>query len=426
MLFEPKLNATEIPRIMKAVARIAPFGYWKKRIAALEQETQQNPLLINYFDQEFRIERSYGAAHQYHRVTGRYPDISDDNYELFSFLAMLEQVHERLTEKGQSRLSGSIRDGLRDKKGLSPLATELRTASQLMAQGFDVQFTDLEDIARFDFLISKGEIAIEIDCKAVSGDIGRQIHGWRLRWLANELMPVLQELVDLGEGHLVEILLQGNLHGDIQYERSLARQIGVALRRNNGSTSKEGFSISFYLFDINDSPFATSSRIADDFIRNFVLKKFNLQNVNAVTRYSPGLGAVILVIRSEKPDHVVEGIYRQLRDSANRQFSTRRPAVLCVQLRDMTATQLHNLHKESINGLREIATRLFHGDNRSHLAGLSFVATSGTMSMSRSISDGMLHTSHQDIGAAYTFGNPGNPSAKVIGAMFGGAGGSGG
>lgn len=424
MLFAPTLNAAEIPRLMKDIVKFAPYGLWKKRINWLECQIGQNPLLTDFFDREFLIERSYDVVHRYHQIRRQYPDISNKNYELFSFLATASLVYERLTAKGQSRLRGMIRDGLRDRKGLSPLATELRTASQIMAQGFDVQFTDLEDIDRFDFLVSKGKIAIEIDCKAASGDVGRQIHGWRFRWLANELMPILQELVDLGGGRLVEVLLKGNLHGDIEYERGLARYIGNALAKNGESSRNEGFRISVIPFDIKDSPFEIGSRIPDDVIRNFVLEKFNLENVNSVTRYSPRRGAAILVIRSEKPDHVVEGIYRQLRDSANRQFSTQRPAVLCIQLRDITAAQLHNLHKEPSNGLGEIAARLFHGDNRSHLAGLSFVATAGTMSMSRSISDGMLHTSHRDIGAAYTFRNPTNRSADVVAAMFGDGGGS--
>jgi len=425
MLFEPKLNEAEIPRLMQGIAKFAPYGLWKKRIKWLEEKIQQNPLLTDYFDREFLIERSYDVAHCYHEVTGRYPDVSEKNYELYSFLATALLVYERLTEKGQYRLRGSIRGGLRDRKGLSPFVTELRTASQLMTQGFDVKFTDLEGIDRFDFLVSKGGLIIEIDCKAPSGDVGRQIHGWRFRSLANELIPALQNFVNLGGGHLVEVLLQGNLHGDVQYERRLAGQIAGALRGSNGSISIDGFRVSLASFEISDSPFRANSGISDNLLRDFLLARFNLENANAVSRFSPGRGAAILVIRSEKSDHVVDGIYRQLRDSANSQFSAHRPAALCVQLRDMTATQLRNLAKEPINGLAGIATRLFSGDSRGHLAGVSFVATSGSMTMSRSISDGMMHTSHRDIGTAYTFRNPTNPSADVMGAMFGDIGGSG-
>jgi hypothetical protein len=424
MLFETKLNSAEIPQLMQDIAKIAPHSLWRRRIEAFESEQKKNPLLEVYFNHEFVIERSYGAVCRYHKATGRYPDIDERNYDLFSFLATVKLVHERLTAKGQVRLRGSVRDGLGDKKGLSPFATELRTAVQLMLNGFDVQFTDLEGIDRFDFLVSKGDIAAEVDCKAPSGDVGRQIHGWRFRELANELTPVLRELVDDGGGHLVKLVLPGNLHGDVQFERDLAKQAATAARRRGGVVSNAAFCLTFFPFEVATSPFETNLRVSNEDLAIFLSQYFGLQNVNTVCRSSPGKGAAILVIQSEKPDRVVDGIYRQLRGSAYNQFSGSRPAVLCVQLRDMNAAQLHHVAEEPRNGLAAIATKLFDHDARKHIAGVSFVATSGTLTTSRSISNAMLRTSRQDVGAAYVFRNAANPSSSVMGAMFGNAGGS--
>ena len=52
----------------------------------------------------------------------------------------------------------------------------------------------------------------------------------------------------------------------------------------------------------------------------FVERAFNLKNVNAVCFWRPHLGAALLVIESKKTDRVVEGIYRQLKDSVSSQF----------------------------------------------------------------------------------------------------------
>jgi hypothetical protein len=423
MLFETKLNAAEIPRLMQDIASIAPYSLWKKRLDVLEVEQNKNPLLQAYFNHEFYIERSYDAVHRYHKTTGRYPEIDEQNYELFSFLATLKLVYERLTAKGQARIRGSVRDGLGDKKGISPFAAELRTAVQLMLNGFDVQFTDLEGIDRFDFLVAKGDIAVEIDCKAPSGDVGRQIHGWRFRELANQLTPVLQELVDEGRGHLVKVLLPGNLYGDVKLERALTERIAAAARSRVGVTSVADFSLTILPFELARTPFEIKPRVSEEDLAAFLSQRFTLHNVNAVYRASTGKGVAILVIQSARPDRVVEGIYRQLRESANFQFSGSRPAVLCVQLRAMNAAQLQNVAEEPRNGLAAIATRLFGRDTRRHLAGISFVATAGQLTISRSISEGMLHTGHQDVGAAYVFRNPANPSASLMGVMFGNAGG---
>lgn len=425
MRFEPKLDVVEIPAIMRRISKIAPHGYWAKRLRSLDQEEKKNSLLSDYFDQELPIERSYGIIHRYHRITGQYPDIDDRNYVLYTFLTTLALVYEGLTEKGQSRLCGMVRDGLQDKKGLSSLATELRTAAHLMERGFDVQFSDLENAARFDFLVSRRDWKIEIDCKAASGDVGRQIHGRRFRSLANELMPVLHELVEARGGHLLKILLHGGLHGDIEFERSLSEEVGRTLKNGSTEASTKEFSLSLTSFQLNDSPFTTSPRVPQAEVAGFLSRRFGLENVNSASRWSPGRGAAILVVQSEKPDRVLDGIYRQLKDSASKQFSRARPAVLCVQLRDITEGQLRNIKAEPNNGLRGVAARLFSGDDRDHLAGVSFLATAGVTTESGYISDGMMHTTLQDVGAAFFFRNPKNSSGDAMSALFGGRGDSG-
>lgn len=114
--------------------------------------------------------------------------------------------------KGQGRLEASVRDGLRDNKGLAPLGAELRTAGHLMARGYDVDFTDLENRARYDLLVSGGGLEIEVDCKAPSGDVDRHIHKRRFRSVDDKFLPMVRELVRDGGGTLLRIIIPGNLH----------------------------------------------------------------------------------------------------------------------------------------------------------------------------------------------------------------------
>jgi hypothetical protein len=53
-----------------------------------------------------------------------------------------------------------------------------------------------------------------------------------------------------------------------------------------------------------------------------------------------------------------------------------------VRLREINASQLVNLANDKTNGLAMIATRLLRADNRSHLAGISYISPSGTLSVS--------------------------------------------
>ena len=213
------------------MTRIVPHGWWKRRFDALIAQEQNNPLLTPYFEAELAIERAYGRIHKYRSHTGRYPDVDIQSYEFFSFVASLVLVHQRLTTKGQQRLKMNVRDGLQDSKGLAPLATELRTATHLMQQGYNVEFTDFEGTAQFDLLATRQDLEIEVDCKAPSGDVGRKIHGARFRALAGKLEPALKNIVDSGRYYLVVVTIPKNLHGDRSYERRLVEEISYSLQR---------------------------------------------------------------------------------------------------------------------------------------------------------------------------------------------------
>jgi hypothetical protein len=420
MLFDQKLDVNAVPALMNYVFRIAPYGLWAKRFSILHEQEKRNPLLSEYFDDEFPLERIFEAVQRYHKVTGRYPGVDEVNYELFSFLALVKLVHERLSETGRSRLQSSVRDGLQDDKGLGPLATELRTSSQLMGQGFEVEFTDLDGRERYDLLASNGKLEIEIDCKAPSGDVGRCIHKWRFRAFANDLMPSLRELAECGEGHLVHVTIPGNLHGDREFERKVVEEtVRVVQGKIRGEDEDPSTTVSLRTFEVADSPFKGKGPVPLDIVSEFLKNRFGLENVNAICDWRPGRGAVIVSMQSIKKDHVVDGIYRQLKGSAEKQISARRPAMLCVQLRAVTGPQLRELAKEPVNGLAAIATRLFSGDKRGHLACISFVSPSGTLTRTRSIiAGGVLRTSHQDIGAAYVFANPRHPLGLDVDGVF--------
>ena len=410
----------QIPDLMAQVARIAPYGWWKRRLATLNLQLDKNPLLGAYFDTEFSIERNYEKIHDYHRRTGRYPDITPENYDTFSFLASLTLVHRGLTPKAQQRLQTNIRDGLQEQKGLGPLATELRTATHLMQQGYDIQFTDFEGVARFDLLATRDQLEIEVDCKAPSGDVGRKVHGDRFRALAGGLKPALDKIVDSQRNYLVTVTVPTNLHGDRTYEESLIREVENAIQGMTPiSTSAHIADISIEEFQATDSPFARPGTVTEEALAAFLKEKFRLENVHAVFSWNHRKGAAILVVRSACADRVVDGIYRQLKSSAESQFSGQRPAMLCVQLRAVSALQLRNIADGSPNGLALIATRLFSGNHRSHLAAVSFVAYEGALTTTQFEFGDLRRTSYQDRGAAYFFGNPNNPSGDQIGAAFG-------
>lgn len=409
MRLEQSMHEHDIPAVMKAVFRVAPYKLWKRRWKEWAEQEKANPFLTDYFNAQFRIERSFEVTYDYYLSRHKVPRLDPLGYELFSFLALLVGLHARLSAQGQARLAGSIRDALQNTTGLVPVEVELRVAAHLMQSGFDVEFTDLEGRERFDLLATKPGLEIEIDCKSVSGDIGRSIHARRFREFAGHLLPPIQNLMRNGAGSLVHIAIRENLQGDT---RGLATEANLAISDALAhglpiERAQAHGKVSISPFDLARSPFGQKRAVSETDLSVFLTKKLGIrENLNSVTHYVPGSGAVIMVMESEKPDRVVDGIYRQLKGSAGRQFSGKRPAVLCVRLRDISARQLVNLANDRTNGLALIGTRLLRADTRSHLAGISYISPSGTLSRSAA-------NAVQDRGTAYYFPNPKNPSEAV-------------
>ena len=71
-------------------------------------------------------------------------------------------------------MRGYLMDGLQSEVGLAAFAHELAVAAHLSRAGFDVEFTDIEDRARFDLLAQKEDIRLEVDCKTASCDVGAE------------------------------------------------------------------------------------------------------------------------------------------------------------------------------------------------------------------------------------------------------------
>src|SRR6185437_5296582 len=124
----------------------------------------------------------------------------------------------------------------------------------------------------------------------------------------------------------------------------LINQIDFAIQRTAPSSiSSPTADISIVKFQPANGPFGRHKAVTTDDLATFLQEKFALENVNAACHWLPGKGAVIFVVKSMSSDKVVDGIYRQLKWSAESQFSKHRPAMLCVQLRDFSAPQLRKL-----------------------------------------------------------------------------------
>jgi hypothetical protein len=232
-----------------------------------------------------------------------------------------------------------VQSGLKNDDGLGPIAYELQIASHLVSQGFDVGFHDLEGGGGFDFLVT-GPATLEIECKHVSADIGRQIHQRALMQFEARIRPLLLEMLHRhGSGHL-KIVIPARLTADGIQERQIGEAVRALLNQNSSSVETQAANVQF-------SPLTCPMRFNGSALqrRRALHDALGPQNAHHIIADS-GAGAMVLTIRSRKPDKVLATLVERLKDDAKRQFSGSAPAVFCVHIPDLTTQDLHDLLNE--------------------------------------------------------------------------------
>jgi hypothetical protein len=93
-------------------------------------------------------------------------------YETSEFLTICASVYGELPEPARRSFRDNFNGMFNNPQGLIPLSHEMLTAHRLTQDGFKVEFIELSGDDRYDFRISKGGVAVQLDCKSVSNDNG--------------------------------------------------------------------------------------------------------------------------------------------------------------------------------------------------------------------------------------------------------------
>lgn len=412
MRVDTTVFAIELPAIIRDLFRIAPWEWWRRREKELDARERKNPYLVEYFDDKFPLERALKRVVAYHRATSRYPSMAGSGevqyYQLYSFSFAVVRAHARLSSHGQTRLCGYLKDGLKSEYGLTPVALEMAVAVHLWAADFDVEFTDMEGRGQFDFLATGEGIELEIDCKTVSGDIGRSIHRNRMLDLLRLCQPAIQACLARRGGTILRITIPGALHGREEYMTGVAALANAAAQQEQTVSDDGVATVAVTRFQIDQGPFHHQRRPTQTELAGFIGQCTSNSNPHAISIHRPGEAAVVITIDSDRPDRVVEGIYRSLKASAERQFTRTRPAVLAVRLTDLTDSQLLGLVGRE-HGLAAIAHRLFVGPDRQHLYGVAFLSPSQSLTETPLTNQQVARI--QNRGSAVLFRNHNHPLA---------------
>lgn len=416
MQFKPELNMRDFPSLLQQVMAVTGDHPWRKRLRWIKQQLKRNPFLEDYITDHHGLELAMpGLRHKVKTLGNQLIITGDGEYRLASFIAGFAMIYERLPKAAQKRLRGSLLDGLTqpEKKGLLSLQHEITVATHILEVGFDVIFTDLEDKGRFDFLASRAGIEMEIECKMVSGDMGRKVPRVPAAELFHRIHREIANDPGRSVGTILQILLPDRLAKNEQINGRLA---AAACRAIRTGTSFEEFglcSLSVSHFAIRGSPFDRESMatLSVDEGRAFFEKQTGVFNPNLFIAVAPNKTPTLVAIESVKPDNVLESIFDTLSASTKAQLTGGRASILCVQVHDLSEKQLLELAKRdttqpsAASGL-QLATSFFLNDSRrDHVLGVVFRSHGSVEERAMTIG-GLGETGIREHGVAYAFGNP--------------------
>jgi hypothetical protein len=339
-------------------------GLLDQRVAALRQQARTNPLLTQHAGDIYALEFALADARRHRKSTGRLP--KGDQYNLlYGFLVSASRIHAALPPEAIRPFKGQLAKAAGDANGLRPFAYELGIATHLMGKGWDVQFADYCGLGRFDLLARKGEVEIEVECKATSHDRGRKIHRREAIRLADLILPTIKRLMETPGCHLIRITVPDRL----------------------GSSNEELLSIAGLVADATQyeaeasNPFAQVNYIAghldswpepdDASFLPFFEQQFDLSNSHLLFCGRPGVSIVAVAIVSTKPDSVQKYIAGQVKEAAD-QCSGARPAIVAVNLADnLGRAELDELLRTR-SGIHDIAAVVFSDAQRAHVDSIAF------------------------------------------------------
>lgn len=422
MRFSIDKSSAQMDGAVKYLLGVIGTEPWQKRIRDLERICREFQLLEETVFELYPIELAMGEI-----LGGMLPSddayefsVSRHRYDLLAFATSVFEFHVGASKPAQFRLEGMIRDGLKSDKGLGPLRHELSTAVHMISAGWDVEFVDLEQGGGVDYIGRRNGVELEIECKSISGDLGRQVSRRHAVQAFSEMRPILDEACrGRNGGAMYRVVFPDKLTGNLGQREELVSAVRSAIASSDGSFSNDAFAVSRVTFESEPLIFNPEGGGFNRAVaRQYLADRFGIENREMCFVGSPSGGVIGVSLESRRPDKVLQGIGRQLRDSAKSQFTRSRAGILSVQLYAISHDDLLRLGRDSggserpSTGFDYLAHEIFRGESTAHMLALAFRSHEPIVS-SGEIRGHVLQQTHQASGHCYVSTNMSHPFASV-------------
>jgi hypothetical protein len=291
---------------------------YRRSFERLRESLNLKGFVTAFDDAQFGLElQLFNLERMRERSQGRFPYIPAELHEGTDFLIGLAQTIPTLSAAGKAKLLGQLKKGFQE--GLWPLQHELRVAASLSNRGCDIQFHDLEDGSGYDFLAEKDGLKFEVEAKAVSAFTGWPIKPEDLNRFAVEV----REHFEWEEKGIpvFRLELSSGLPHDRPHLQTLISTInGVGKTRTRFSSPD----VAVQLLEIMPTmSFEQLSRVSYAHARL----------TGRIVIAPPMLPRVMFELSSKQPVTIERKIVKLISETAKKQFTRERPAVIWTHVK---------------------------------------------------------------------------------------------
>jgi hypothetical protein len=276
---------------------------------------------------------------------------------------------------GRSTLEGRIRDSLQAETGFAPLYLEMEIARRLIEAAFEVEFSDMEGISRYDLRFWRGPTEGEVECKSLSADAGRKIHRKDFYRFIDAIGEEITNRAAAGANEILVVTVDDRMPSDTERQARLRS----ATRRMLAEPSLARTDGQFFNITRESSARLASEARARDFYQ--CCRDAYGDNCHVSGAMTPE-GGCLIVVRSRREDDHSKPLLEALKKAAA-QLSATRPGFIAVQFDDIAPADLLLPHLRRRAGI--LSYYLFHSCRAAHVSATFFCCYGGLTASPRGI-----------------------------------------
>lgn len=379
-----EIHAADIPAVYQRFADVVGARNWTHRVAQMKAAIKHNRFLEAYLYSENEIAFGLDRCGD---LMKRYGGLLDDAvanntlYPAISFAAQSLSMMDRATPVEAEHLRKRVAGALQNPNDMRALRLELAVATHFARRGHRLQWPEMVGGGTFDLLVTDlGDDGVEVECKSVSDDKGRNIHRREALEFHHLMVGELAHIrKTLKIGLSIVLTVPARLptrHAERQW---LAKRVRQQIAAGHGAQLENGSDIRITEFNL-----ARLGSIAKDrrveVVRRVIEDVTGTQNREGMLMGTDAGGALAFVVQSAIEDDFMDATFKKLSDAAKRQLSGTRPAILIAGFDGLDAEQLMSIAQQDRDAnqpptaLAIKVSRFLAVDYRNHVVGIGFLS----------------------------------------------------